>query len=577
MNPGQKHIFATPICDKFNPASQRSAKNSISRLIIILVFFFFVSRLAFDVSPVYSQQPTQEWVVRYNDNGSNAFGISIKPDSLGNVYVLTHQAGTAPGSYYGLLKYTPSGSLVWNVSYDFDTTTDGNVPAAFDVTPTGDAYITGNGGTVSTNSIVTLKFNSGGIFQWARVISTADGNDIKIDKQGYAIVAGDIKDGSVWDSYIVKYKPNGDTLFTRKFRPALNSAEFVKVLLDNSSNIYGCGDVSADYLAVKYDSSGNFIWYTTWTSTPNYQDYVRAAAIDSLKSVYLVGSTTHPYSGGFSNNLIKISTSGTVTWTKEFVGVLGDTGCGIPSGIGVTPEGGSIYYTTTSNILSPEFTDIVTLKYGSTGDSVWVRRYSGGNVPGGFNQPFSLRLDKYGYVYIAGTGQYQISGNDYVTLKYSPAGVQQWAITYNGPLTNSDDDLSDLFIDTNLNIYVTGTSSRQNSPTFLWDVASIKYSQPNGVEQISTDLPGSFKLEQNYPNPFNSITMFHYEVLRKSNIRISIYNVIGQLVRNLVNTEQQAGKYRVELDAGDLASGIYFYTLFADNNKIDSKKLVLIK
>ncbi len=549
---------------------------------VIFLFFLAVSRIAFDVSHVYAQfttrldgQPTQEWVARYTGYGYEN-GLSVKLDVLGNVLVLV--TGGVPGTtgpHYQIVKYSSAGSLIWSFSYRNDST-NGNYPSGFDISHSGDIFITGNISTTTSESILTVKVDSSGVLQWAKIIPNAGSDDIKLDRAGNVIVCGAIGDGSVSDAYIVKYDSYGDTLFTRKFRRALNSSGLVKLLVDESDNIYGCGDDAADYLVLKYNSVGNLDWYSNWSSVPNFQDFIYVAAIDSLRNVYTVGTTYHPFSSGISNTLVKFGNNGMVVWANTFSGIMtGDTTSGIPGGIAVSSDDFSVYYTTYCYSPGPESTDIVTLKYDSAGGSLWLRNYSGGNVTGGNNAPATLFLDKYGNVYITGYGQFPVTGIDFATLKYAPSGTQQWEVTYNGPLTNSEDGAKDLVIDTSLNVYVTGVSQRTTNGGY--DVATIKYSQPNGVEQISTDLPGSFKLEQNYPNPFNSITMFHYEVLRKSNIRISIYNVIGQLVRDLVNTEQQAGKYRVELDAGDLASGIYFYTLFADNNKIDSKKFVLIK
>ena len=120
------------------------------------------------------------------------------------------------------------------------------------------------------------------------------------------------------------------------------------------------------------------------------------------------------------------------------------------------PDGNSIYYVTEcSNGTGGGGYDIVTLKYDSVGDSIWVRTYGGG-VDGTQNVASSLKLDRFGNCYIIGTGNYITSGDDYVTLKYLQNGIQQWVVTYNGPLSNSNDQASDAVIDSGLNVFVTG-------------------------------------------------------------------------------------------------------------------------
>ncbi|RPI18233.1 MAG: T9SS C-terminal target domain-containing protein [Ignavibacteriae bacterium] len=98
-----------------------------------------------------------------------------------------------------------------------------------------------------------------------------------------------------------------------------------------------------------------------------------------------------------------------------------------------------------------------------------------------------------------------------------------------------------------------------------------------GVEPIAGKTPFKFELQQNYPNPFNPKSTIVYNIPKTSDIKLKVYDILGREVSELVNTVQQAGNYKATFDASNLASGIYFYSLFADGNKIDSKKMVLIK
>ncbi len=86
----------------------------------------------------------------------------------------------------------------------------------------------------------------------------------------------------------------------------------------------------------------------------------------------------------------------------------------------------------------------------------------------------------------------------------------------------------------------------------------------------------SFKLNQNYPNPFNPSTTINFVVPYQTRVTLKVYNVLGSEVATLVNGEKPAGSYNVNFNAGNLASGVYFYQLKA-NNFISTKKLMLIK
>ena len=85
-----------------------------------------------------------------------------------------------------------------------------------------------------------------------------------------------------------------------------------------------------------------------------------------------------------------------------------------------------------------------------------------------------------------------------------------------------------------------------------------------------------FELYQNYPNPFNPTTIINYQLGNKSEVDLSIYNVMGQKITTLVSQTQQAGFHQVEWHAGDLASGIYYYQLLA-GNKVEMKRMIVIR
>jgi hypothetical protein len=93
--------------------------------------------------------------------------------------------------------------------------------------------------------------------------------------------------------------------------------------------------------------------------------------------------------------------------------------------------------------------------------------------------------------------------------------------------------------------------------------------------------PEVYGLNDNYPNPFNPETTIRYQLPDASDVRLEIYNVVGQVVRTMVAERQSAGRYVVQWDATDnsnqpLSSGIYFYRLQAgDFQKI--KKMLLLK
>jgi len=99
--------------------------------------------------------------------------------------------------------------------------------------------------------------------------------------------------------------------------------------------------------------------------------------------------------------------------------------------------------------------DILTLKYSPAGNLIWERRYNGPDNLA--DRPATLAIDKNGYIYVTGYSTTLVSGTDFLTLKYSPAGAFLWVNRYNGT-GNSNDSASSLAVDLNGNVYVTGIS-----------------------------------------------------------------------------------------------------------------------
>jgi hypothetical protein len=108
---------------------------------------------------------------------------------------------------------------------------------------------------------------------------------------------------------------------------------------------------------------------------------------------------------------------------------------------------------------------------------------------------------------------------------------------------------------------------------------SYKYSS---VVEAEIDAISSFGLDQNYPNPFNPSTQIRYSLLSNSNVKVTIFNALGETIKELANEVQQSGVHIVNFNAAGLSSGIYFYSIQA--NAVDgsqsfsaTKKMILMK
>jgi hypothetical protein len=90
------------------------------------------------------------------------------------------------------------------------------------------------------------------------------------------------------------------------------------------------------------------------------------------------------------------------------------------------------------------------------------------------------------------------------------------------------------------------------------------------------EAPTEYILDQNYPNPFNPSTTIRFGLPVKGNVKISVYNQLGELVSIILNKEMEQGNHSVVWNAENMASGVYFYEMSAGNS-ILVKKLLLMK
>ncbi|MBK6504850.1 MAG: T9SS type A sorting domain-containing protein [Ignavibacteria bacterium] len=125
------------------------------------------------------------------------------------------------------------------------------------------------------------------------------------------------------------------------------------------------------------------------------------------------------------------------------------------------------------------------------------------------------------------------------------------------------------------NYLVAGTHGRS--------MYKIDLAQVVGVSSNASEVPNGFELYQNYPNPFNPSTKIRYKLLANAGgqganfISLKVHDITGRQVDELVNLRQIAGEYEVEFFAGNLSSGVYFYSLSVNGGVMDVKKMTVVK
>ena len=175
--------------------------------------------------------------------------------------------------------------------------------------------------------------------------------------------------------------------------------------------------------------------------------------------------------------------------------------------------------------------------------------------------------------------KYQGSGAETYRLQVSTTSTFSTTFFDQDGITATEYGLSGLLNNTT---YFWRLYAINEGGTSLWsEVRSFTTEMATSVEQLSADLPYDFRLDQNYPNPFNPGTTIEYKVRSTSRVRIRIFNVIGEPVRNLVDEIKKQGVYRVLWDGKDgggrsLPSGAYYYQL-TSGSYAAARRMILLK
>jgi len=151
-------------------------------------------------------------------------------------------------------------------------------------------------------------------------------------------------------------------------------------------------------------------------------------------------------------------------------------------------------------------------------------------------------------------------------------------IPVSGEWTELSFDMSgapDVNLDRVVLIFDLGTVG-DGSADFTWYFDNIEYGEPLSTNEGISDLPSEFTLQQNYPNPFNPTTQIRFELPESAQVRLEVYNLMGQRVATLVNENMSAGTHSATFDGASLASGMYLYRLQAGTTVL-TRKMMLVK
>jgi hypothetical protein len=276
--------------------------------------------------------------------------------------------------------------------------------------------------------------------------------------------------GSLLDFLTIKYSSAGTPLWTNRYNgPANGDDQAQAVAVGTSTNIYVTGASASsafglDYVTIKYSSEGAPLWTNRYNGPGYFDDLPQAVVVDASNNVYVTGASLGSISG-FDYATLKYSSEGAPLWTNRYDGPahLDDFAQAV-----ALDTSNNVYVTGTS-WGGASGVDYATIKYSSAGVPLWTNRYNGSAAS--YDSARAMAADTGTNVYVTGYSPGTGTGDDYVTIRYSSAGVPLWTNRYNGP-ANGQDQPNALAVDAYGNVYVTGASSGSGT---VVDFATLKY------------------------------------------------------------------------------------------------------
>ncbi len=430
------------------------------------------------ISISFAQEVDTIWVKRYNGPANlNDYPSALILDDSGNIYVTGQSFSYNTGYDYATLKYYSDGELAWVKRYNgtgnYD---DGATALALD--KSGNLYVTGwsvGTGTFYNFDYTTIKYQPDGEITWVRRYPgpVEDHDDaataITVDSSGNIFVTGHSWDLVTFDDYATfKYYPDGETAWLRRYNGPGNGYDHPKDLsIDPFGNLCLTGLSSSiedcfDYVTIKYYPNGDTAWLRRYNGPGNSDDDACAIAVDGSGNIYVAGTS---YDNFTDNDYVtlKYYPDGDTAWVRRYNGTSNSEDQATDLAL---DRFGNIYITGKSYDSSTYF-DYATIKYDSSGDELWVRRYNG---PGnGNDEATAIAIDDSCNVYVTGGSFGNGTDFDFTTLKYDLSGNLLWLKRYNG---GNNDKASAIAVDNSGNVFVTG-QSYQNETKF--DYVTIKY------------------------------------------------------------------------------------------------------
>ena len=382
---------------------------------------------------------------------------------------------------------------------------------------------------------------------------------IELDDQNLLFTGYSSTYAGMW---IVKTNSTGDTLWSKVF-PECGEGQKIIETLDGNYVItgttpnpggidYWMGD-NGDIYCIKINESGEILWQNTYDLELSEIGFSAAATSDSGCVVSVCEGV----------KLLRLNSEGDTLWSREYSHnqVPDDMFPGIGFSVLTTANGGFLI---TGVKFAKLYYDAVywcgwLINTNFNGDTLWTNTI--------------LRTAT-----TIGESSIQVSDGNFITLFYLRGGNESVMLAKISPSGNIIWE-NMIAIDRGRDIIETSDKGLIIIGEIGNDISVIK-TDSSGVmtstSKINNNIIESFQLYQNYPNPFNPTTTIEYAIPEDSYVKLSIFDISGQLIETLVDELNQAGTHKIIWNASKYSSGIYISRLESSHG-MHSRKMVLIK
>jgi hypothetical protein len=371
-------------------------------------------------------------------------------------------------SDYATIKYSPAGKRQWIKKYSHRLSSEEEV-AGLAVDRSAGVVVTGTtrkpGGR---GDILTVKYGAKGGLKWARTYDQLGKEDqavaVAVDSNNNSYVAG----YSAGDFVTIKYDPLGKQQWVKRFNSPFNKVDRPTALtVDSDNNVYVVGssrgaNTDFDVITIKYGSGGGTKWTRRHAEAGGRDDEPVAVAVDRNGNVFVAATTRgSDYRGDYL--AIKYDAAGNKKWTRRHAG---SGFMGARAADGAVDRNGNFYVTGTVEGGSYN-NDLQTLKYSPKGELRWSRRYDSS----GYDIASKLAVDRSGNILATGMSFTESTGYTLVTMKYDTLGQRVWLKKYKGGADYGDAvDLASDRADNALVLGLYGSFSAQGT-----GFATVKY------------------------------------------------------------------------------------------------------